>query len=84
MRGLIMKNDLMIANNSLAIRNFDLPSPENFEAYSRAVNNIPMLSEESEKALSIRWFNEKDIYAAKDLKYLIKTNYKVQNWILFN
>ena len=62
-----MKNDLMIANNSLAVRNFDLPSPENFEAYSRAVNNIPMLSEESEKALSIRWFNEKDIYAAKDL-----------------
>lgn len=62
-----MKNDLIIANNSLALRNFDLPSPENFEAYSRAVNNIPMLSEEDEKELSIRWFSKKDIYAAKEL-----------------
>lgn len=62
-----MKNDLITANTSLAIRNYDLPSPENFEAYSRAVNNIPMLSEESEKTLSTRWLNDKDIYAAKEL-----------------
>lgn len=62
-----MNNDLILANNSLALRGLDLPSPENFEAYSRAVNNIPMLSEEEEKDLSIRWFNKKDIYAAKEL-----------------
>lgn len=62
-----MNNDLILANNSLALRSLDLPSPENFEAYSRAVNNIPMLSEEEEKDLSIRWFNKKDIYAAKEL-----------------
>lgn len=62
-----MNNDLILANNRLALRSLDLPSPENFEAYSRAVNNIPMLSEEEEKDLSIRWFNKKDIYAAKEL-----------------
>ncbi len=62
-----MNNDLILANNSLTLRSLDLPSPKNFEAYSRAVNNIPMLSEEEEKDLSIRWFNKKDIYAAKEL-----------------
>lgn len=62
-----MGNDIIISHNSLGLKTLDIPSPENFEAYSRAVNNIPMLSEEHEKELSLRWFNKQDIHAAKEL-----------------
>lgn len=62
-----MGNDISIVSNSFVLNTVDLPSPDNFEAYSRAVNGIPMLTEEDERTLSIRWFEDKDLKAAKDL-----------------
>lgn len=59
-----MSNELKIIekNNEIAI-----PSPTEIVAYSKAIQKLPVLTEEEEKALAEKWFNEKDINAAKQL-----------------
>ncbi len=44
-----------------------LPSPSNFEAYARAVQQWPMLSAEDEQRLVAAWRNHHDRDAARDL-----------------
>ena len=44
-----------------------LPSPSQFEVYARAVNSIPLLSEEEEMRLTQAWYNHQDRNAARDL-----------------
>lgn len=44
-----------------------LPSPTNFDAYARAVNDIPMLQEKEEKELALKWLNNKDLISAQKL-----------------
>lgn len=44
-----------------------LPSPTEIVAYSKSVQNIPMLTEEEEKTLAKKWFEDKDLSAAKKL-----------------
>lgn len=44
-----------------------LPSPVDFEAYSRAVNALPMLSEARERELALAWRDHQDKNAAREL-----------------
>ena len=59
-----MSNELKILskNNDIA-----LPSPTEIIAYSKAVQKLPILTEEEEKDLAEKWFNNKDLNAAKQL-----------------
>lgn len=61
-----MENSLTKTANLLP-KSLSLPSPSNFDAYSRAVNHLPMLSEEQEKEMAKKWVEKKDIYAAQQL-----------------
>lgn len=54
-------------SNELVNIDKNLPSPDNFESYSQAVNRIPMLTEEEEYRLGLAWKNEHDIESAKKL-----------------
>lgn len=54
-----------------------VPSPDDFEMYSRAVLQIPNLTEEEEKEYSLLWYEKKDKHAAKELitshlKFVVK------------
>lgn len=59
-----MSNDLKILSKNTEIA---LPSPTEIVAYSKAVQKLPILTEEEEKKLAEKWFNEKDLSAAKQL-----------------
>lgn len=54
-------------NTTLAININTLPSPTNFDAYSRAVNQIPMLNENEESTLAKKLYESGDLTAAQKL-----------------
>jgi len=59
--------NVLTKKSSFLPASVSLPSPSNFEAYARAVNQIPMLSEEEEHNIAKKWVEKKDIYSAQQL-----------------
>lgn len=53
--------------NEIILSNVNLPVPNNFASYSRAISQIPQINEEEEKFLVNLWQNEKNSDAAKKL-----------------
>lgn len=54
-------------STSLTVKPVNLPSPVDFNSYVRAVNEIPMLSEERERDLVHAWHANQDRDAAREL-----------------
>ncbi len=61
-----MENTLVLSNSNCYPEVF-LPPPSQFEAYARAANSMPMLSEDAEADLLKRWADSKDKEAARQL-----------------
>ncbi len=62
-----------------------IPSPDDFEMYSRAVLQIPNLTEEEEKECAILWHKNKDKNAVKELvashlKFVVKVVSQHKNY----
>lgn len=55
-------------NTALVIKSMTLPTPiDSVDSYIRAVNGIPLLSAEEERALALRLFQHNDLQAARQL-----------------